>query len=76
MIDLLLADLLTKTDFALETLRGEGGHVEAVVVIDGEEELEEIVVEDFGDFVADDAELLQSSHVRLKGEGLVAAADV
>ena len=59
MIELLLADLLAKIDFAFQPLRGEGGDVETVVVEDGVEDLEAVVVEELGNFVTDEAALLQ-----------------
>ena len=76
MIDLLLSDLLAKIDLAFQTLRGESGDVETVVVEDGKEELEAVIVEDFGDFITDQTALLEGSNVGLEGEGLVAAAYV
>ena len=76
MIGLQLADLLAQIDFAFQPLRGERGDVQAVVVKDGVEKFEALVVEELGDFVTDKAALLQASDVRLEGQGLVAAAHV
>ena len=68
--------MLAQINFALPALGGEGGDVETVVVKDGVEKLEAVVVEELGDFVTDEAALLQASDMRLEGQGLVAAADV
>ena len=73
---MLLADLLAQIDFAFQALRGEGGDVQAVVVEDGVEELEAVVVEELGDLVTDQAALLETSDVGLEGQGLIAAGDI
>ena len=76
MVDLLCSDLLPQIDLALQSLRGEGGDVETVVVKNGVEKLQAIVVEELGNFVTDQAALLQPAHVGLEGQGLVTAAHV
>ena len=48
MIRLLLADLLAEIDFAFLPLRGEGGDVQAVVVKDGVEDLEAVLIKSLG----------------------------
>jgi len=50
--------------------------VEAVVVKGGVKNLELSVVEELGNFIAEQAPLLQASHVGLESQGLVAAIDI
>src|SRR5580658_1601269 len=71
-----LADLLAEIDFAFLALRGKGGNIETVVVKDGVEDLEAVLIEELGNFVTDQAALLQAAYVGLEGQGLIPAADV
>src|ERR1700722_3300879 len=68
--------LLAQIDFSFQSLRGESGDVEAVVVERSEEKSEILVVQKLGNLVADQAALLQGSHMRLEGKRLIAAANV
>src|SRR5271156_5383779 len=76
MIELRLADLLAEIDFAFLALRRERCNVQTVVVKNGEEDLEAVLIEELGNFVANEATLLQAPNVGLEGQGLVSAADV
>ena len=76
VIRLLLADLLAEIDFTFLPLRGESGNIQTVVVEDGVEDLEAVVVEELRNFVTNEAALLQASYVGLEGQGLIPAADV
>ncbi len=76
VIELLFADLLAEIDFAFLALRGEGGNIQTVVVEDGVEDLEAVLIEELGNLVTDEAALLKASNVGLEGQGLVPASDV
>jgi len=66
VIGLLLADLLAEIDFSFQTLRGEGGDVETVVIEGSVEKLKAVTVEELGDFVTDEAALLEAANVGLE----------
>src|ERR1700693_1952245 len=76
VIELRLADLLAKIDFAFLPLRGKGSNIQTVVVKNCVEDLESLLIQELRNFVTDDAALLQASQVGPEGQGLIAAADV
>ena len=71
-----VSDLLPQVDFSLQALRSEGRDIQTVVVENGIDQLELVIVEQLGNGVTDQTALLQAAHVRLKRQSLVAPPKV
>ncbi len=68
--------MLPEIDLAFQPLGGESGDVKTVVVKRGVEDLEAVIVEKLGNFIADKTALLKASNVGLEDQSLIPAAHV